>query len=154
MAFATKEDVAKRLKRSLTSAEEDSAAFLLEAAQAVIEEAAERDEAQIIALKGEVPSTLRFVAVELAVRALSNPEGLVSKSESLGAYANTKRYRKDHQGEGAQSELELTPIQERLVRRAVWGRLSGTAQMGSAATDCCVVCGLAPSACFCGCEGS
>lgn len=154
MAFASKDDVAKRLKRSLTSTEEVTADFLLEAAQAVIEEAVERDEAQIQALKGAVPSALRFIAVELTIRALSNPEGLVSKSESLGAYANTKRFRKDYQGEGAQGELELTPIQERLVRRAVWGRLSGTAQMGSVATDCCVICGLAPNACICGCEGS
>lgn len=154
MAFASDTDVEARLGRALSESETGTAGFLLEGAQAIIEAAADKAEADI----DPIPPVLRFVAVELVVRAMANPESLASQSEALGAYSHTERFRSE-----ANSDLLLTKLEEQMVRRAVHGQLSGTGQMKSLASDICVLCGLAPTICggewlgdewLCGCEGS
>ena len=127
MAFASTADVAKRRGLTELSAEdEESAAFLLEAAQSIIEEAVERDEAAIIAIKGSVPKVLKFLTVEKVLRAMANPQGLASQSEALGAHSHTERFSSDRN-----SDLLLFVAEQRMARNAVHGRLSGTAQMAS-----------------------
>jgi hypothetical protein len=147
MAFASVGDITARLG-VLSKAQEDAAGFLLEGAQAVVEEAAEKTEEEL----GEnPPSILRFVTVEVVCRALANPQGLSSQSETLGSYAHTERFSAE-----AESGLLLTKTEELLVRRAVHGALSGTVQIGSVASDLCVICQLMPSLVnglwICGCS--
>jgi hypothetical protein len=148
VAFASTPDIEKRLGRSLDGSEAESVDFLLEGAQAVIEQAVDKTEEQI----GDVPKVLRFMAVELVLRARSNPQGLASQSETLGAHSHTERFR----GEGSSSDMLLTKIEERMVREAVYGQLSGTGQAKSLASDHRVLCRLAPASYRyddCSCEG-
>jgi len=126
LAFATVEDVEARRGGPLSESEEVSAEFLLEAAQGLVEEAVERDEAEIVALKGSVPPVLRFLVVERVLKAMANPQGLASQSEALGAYSHTERF-----NSSANSELMLSSAEERLARKAVYGKLAGTGEMES-----------------------
>lgn len=129
MAFAEVEDVATRLARDLTAEEGAMAEMLLEAATAEIARAAGRDDAWAAAL-APVPQILRFVAVELVRRAMSNPEGLKSVSETLGAYQHSRSF------QGADTAgLFLTDREERMVRSAVYGTLSGSSRVESLADD-------------------
>lgn len=136
MAFASVDDVKARLARPLTEADEAAAEFLLIGAQMFVEAAAEKTEAQ---LGDEVPPVLRFVAVEVVCRAMANPQGLASESETLGAYSHTERY----SAEGA--DLLLTKTEELLVRRAVHGTLSGSTEPASLADDAYALYRMAPS---------
>jgi hypothetical protein len=136
MAFASVEDIAARLGRVLTDLEKGAATFLLEGAQAIVEAAVERTEEQIDPL----PPVLRFVTVEVVCRAMANPQGLASESETLGAYSHTERY----SGEGV-SDILLTKLEELMVRRAVHGTLSATAQTGSVVSDTYALYRMAPS---------
>jgi hypothetical protein len=136
MAFASVEDIAARLGRVLTDLEKGAATFLLEGAQAIVEIAVEKTEEQIVPL----PPVLRFVTVEVVCRAMANPQGLASESETLGAYSHTERY----SGEGV-SDILLTKLEELMVRRAVHGTLSGTAQTGSVVSDTYALYRMAPS---------
>lgn len=123
MAFADTNDVAKR-RGPLGEEETAAAEMLLELAQGVVEEAVERDEEAILALKGAIPTVLRLLVIEKVVKAMANPDGLASQSETLGAHSRTERFATTAAG----SDLLLTETEERLARKAVHGRLSGTAR--------------------------
>lgn len=122
MAFASTDDVKARRGRPFVEEEEKTAELLLEAAQSVIEDAVGKDEAGIVALKGAVPSVLRFLTVEKVFKAMANPAGLSSESETLGAHSHTSRF-----NAGENSDLLLSELEERIARQAVYGKLSGTA---------------------------
>lgn len=126
MAFATTSDVSARLGRTLTSGEETSVEYLLDAAAAVIADAAGRTEAEIDALD-TVPPILRFVSVEITTRALANPNSLDSLSETIGANGYSARFR--------DAGLTLTATEERLVRGAVRGSSSGSVRVESIASE-------------------
>jgi hypothetical protein len=123
-AFCTPEDVARRLGRDLTADETSTVAELCDAATLTILAAASRDldwaVAQVTA--GTVPLLLRIIAIEVVRRSMTNPAGLSSETETLGAYSHTARYREESAGGG----LLLTRAEERLVRQVVYGRSSGT----------------------------
>lgn len=122
MAFATTDDIAARLGRdSLTAAELSQATSLIEGATAVIAEAVDKDDAWVAALD-PVPNVLRVVTVEAVVRAMANPSGLRSESEQLGSYQHSQSFRDDGGG------FWLTTTERMLVRRAVWGALSGSSR--------------------------
>lgn len=114
MAFATTEDVADRLGRVLSAGEEQSITFLLDGATAVIALAAGSDSDDI----DPVPDLLRFLAVELACRALANPNSLDSLQEQIGQANYSARFR--------DAGLMLTRTEELLVSQAVNGTLSGS----------------------------
>lgn len=122
MGFASTDDVKARRGRPFVEEEEEMAKLLLEAAQSNIEDAIGKDEAAIKSLKGAIPSVLRFLAVEKVFKAMANPAGLSSESETLGAYSHTNRF-----NAGENSDLLLTALEERIARQAVYGKLSGTA---------------------------
>jgi len=69
-----------------------------------------------------VPPLLRVIAIELVARAMANPQGAQSTSESLGAYSYTERFQDGASGGG----LWLTGPEEMLLRRAVFGNMSAT----------------------------
>jgi hypothetical protein len=158
VALASSEDISARLGRALSEQEETSTVvYLLEAASAVMEEAAERTAAELEALD-PFPPLLRFVTVELVCRSIFNPGALYSYQEKLGAYSYVTRYRSLR--EDGTSDLVLTKTEELLVRRAVNGTLAASATAESLINDICVVCGLAPSqfdglwVCGCDSDGS
>lgn len=122
MAFASTDDVKARRGRPFADEEEATAQLLLEAAQSNIELAIGKTEAEIKELKGDPPPVLRFMTIEKVFRAMANPEGLSSQSEALGAYSHTNRF-----NAGDIPDLLLSDLEERQVRQAVYGKLSGTA---------------------------
>jgi hypothetical protein len=151
MAFASLDDIKARAARPFTATDEAAASMLLEGAQAVIEASVEKTEEEMGA---SVPEILRFVAIEVVVRAMANPQGLASQSETLGVYSHTERF----SGGDTVNSLILTKAEELMARRAVHGRVSGTGEAESLASDFCVLCHMAPSLLngvwICGCSGS
>jgi hypothetical protein len=112
MAFATSTDVATRLGRDLTAAETTSLGFLLDAATEVICAYLDREYEQI----DPVPPVLNGICVSMILRALANPSGLASRSETLGAYSHSENFRRD-----TGSDLSMTPTERDLARRALYG---------------------------------
>ena len=112
MAFATAADVAIRLQASALSAEETAAAEqLILFAQAVIADAAEKDDAWAAAL----PELFKGLAITLVCRAMASPQGLRSASETLGQFSRSENY-------GAEGML-LTDMERGLVRKALNGTM-------------------------------
>lgn len=130
MAFATPEDVATRLGRELGEIAAGTAEQLLDAATAVIANAADKSDAWAEALD-PVPGILRFMCVELVVRAMANPESLARLQEQLGAYSSTRAFASASAGGG----LMLSDVETMLVRRTIFGTLSGSARVESIVDD-------------------
>lgn len=126
MAFATSGDVSNRLGRTLTPGETTTVDALIEGATAVIAEAVDRDDDWAAALD-PVPKIVKVMTVELVCRALANPNQLAALSETLGSFQYSARFR--------DAGILLTEVEERLVRKAVHGRLSGSAPTQSIVAD-------------------
>jgi hypothetical protein len=129
--FATPEDIATRYGRELNTVEAATAEFLLEGATALIAQAADKDDAWADNLD-PVPRLLKIITVELVCRAFPNPESLAGLTEQLGSYQYSKRFKAGT--DALTSDLMLTEPEERLVRRAVHGTLSGSVPLRSIAT--------------------
>ena len=119
MAFATTADVAARLGRALTTAEDDQAESLILAAQATIEVVIGRAEADLTT----VPAACEHVCVSMVLRGMANPYGFASDTESLGAYTKSQTYGRD-------GGTDLTPTQSEtlILRRAVYGTTTGSSK--------------------------
>jgi hypothetical protein len=130
MAFATAADVAIRLGRALTTAEEAMVDQVIEEVTGLIVEAVGRDAAWAEDLD-PVPATLRSLCIEKAIAVGSNPNQAASTSEQLGAYQHSKTFRKID----ASSDLFLTAGEERRVRRAVYGETTSSPRTPSIADD-------------------
>lgn len=120
MAFATSDDVATRLARELSSAETSAADFLLDAVAAEIAQAVDTAEGDITD-----PGMLRFISVEAVCRALANPSGATSTSETVGSYNYAVSF-PANEGDGL-----LTPYEEGVARYAVHGTNSASVHLGS-----------------------
>lgn len=131
MAFATTDDVALRLGRALTSGEEDQADLLLGLATATIANAADKDDVWAEALD-PVPVLLKGFCIELTCRALANPNGLFSKSETIGSYSYTHSFNKD-----VSSAMALSDVEVLVIRRAVNGSNSGSAKAENVLDELC-----------------
>lgn len=116
-AFATVAQVAQRMGRTLTSAEEAQAGQLLADATSLIADAVGQDDDWAASLD-PIPARLRVTCIEVAVRVLQNPLGVHSQTERLGEYQRSHTY----PGTDAAS-LYLTADEERKCRRAVTGSL-------------------------------
>lgn len=128
MALATTTDVQTRLGRALTDTEEDTVEFLIEAVTGLIANAVGKAESWADTLT-PVPRVIKFVTVEAVLRAINNPQGVASFSKQLGAFQQSQTFRRDEMG------LVLTPTEEKLVRRAVHGRTTGSPSVGSILDD-------------------
>jgi hypothetical protein len=129
MPFATFEDVAIRLGRPLTAAEEAMAGSVIELVTGLIADAVGKDAAWAVALD-PVPPTLRAVCVEKTLAVGSNPNRLAAFSEQLGAHQVSKTFPRSDVG------VFLTDEEERRVRAAVYGgRDSGSVVIGSILDD-------------------
>lgn len=135
MSYATAADLETKLKpklgRAFTADESAAADLLLEGASAAIDEATE------VAEPNPAPVIFKFVAIEAASRAASNPGALGSASETIGVYSYSEKYVND-------GSIWLTDMEERMVRRAVHGTLTGSAEAKSIASDPFMLDELAP----------
>jgi hypothetical protein len=125
--FAEPTDVAARLGRELTAGETETVGFLLTMAAALIADAVGKDDGWVVTLD-PVPQVIRGLSVELTVRALANPNQLLQLREQLGSYSMAATFAQDRLG------FTLTPVEEMIVRRTVYGRTSGSAPVRSAFT--------------------
>lgn len=129
MPYATASDIETRLKPSTGQAfsedEKAAAELLCEAATAVIVTCHGGKELE------DPPAILRFVAIEVVCRAMANPQGLSSEQETIGAYSYAQRYLTEG------GSLWLKPLEEQMVRQAVHGRLSGSAELDSLVSEEC-----------------
>lgn len=129
MAFATSTDVEKRLGRELTSSEEDQVGLLLDLATAAIANAADMADTDAAALS-PVPTVIRGFTIELTCRALANPSGLFSKSETIGSYSYTNNFNKD-----VSSAMALSDVETLVIRRTLLGSNSGSARAENVLDD-------------------
>lgn len=126
--FATSDDVAARLGRTLTAEEQAMVPDLLEAATALVAEAAGQTEEWATELD-PVPVLLKVVTVGAVVRVLVNPTGAQRVSRQLGSFQHSAAWAAESTG------LALTAGEERLVRRVVNETGSASARVGSIAFD-------------------
>ena len=70
---------------------------------------------------------LSALCVELASRAMANPQALGQESETIGAYSRTVTYAREIPGSG----IGLTPAEELTVRRVVFGSNVGSVQVSN-----------------------
>ena len=111
--FATVAEVQTRQGRTFTASETSAVDLLLEMATAAIAAAADKTDAWAAALD-PVPTILKGLTIELVGRALANPSGLHSQSETLGSYSNSQSFSKE-----VPAAFVLTNLERRVVRRTV-----------------------------------
>jgi hypothetical protein len=128
--FAEVEDVATRLGRALTDEEGGQVVLLLEMAEGTIAAAADKTDEWATSLD-PVPNILKLYAIELVVRTMRNPGGLRSRSKTLGQFQSSETFADPGNGGG----MALTELEIAVIRRAVYGRTSGSARSQSVAHD-------------------
>jgi hypothetical protein len=124
MALVDTADIAARLGRDLTADETTQAESLIVFASALIADAVGEEDPWE---PDPVPAIVTHVAVEIISRAMLNPQGLKSSSETLGAHSFAATY--------ADAGLAMTKAEELLLRRAVIGSVSGSTRVRSVADD-------------------
>lgn len=129
MAFATTDDVATRLGRSLTAAEEAMAEQVIEIVEAQIIDAVDKDAAWATALN-PVPPLFKALCVEKVIVVGSNPNGLAAESKTLGQASQSRTYQRSND-----AGIFLTIEEERRVRLVVFGTLVGSARVDSTLED-------------------
>lgn len=125
MAWPTNTDIATRLARTLTTAEENQADLLIEQAIAAVADACGKDDDWADALD-PIPAALAGIIIEAVARAITAPIGVRSTQETLGTYSHSESYT-DQLAHG----LQLTPAEERRARRIVFGASTGSATLPS-----------------------
>ena len=118
MAIASSADVEKRIGRGLTETEKGIAESAIATVTGLIIDCAGRDQDWANALN-PVPAALTGLCVEKAIGAISNPLNLASESETLGAHSYSHTFPRS-----GDVSVFLTPFEERLVSRAVYGSTS------------------------------
>lgn len=131
MAFATSTDVETRLGRELTSIEEDQVELLLDLATAAIGNAADLSDAEASALS-PVPTVIRGFCIELTCRALANPNGLFSRSETIGSYSYSENFNRD-----VSSAMSLSDVEVLVIRRTLLGSNAGSARASNVLDELC-----------------
>lgn len=127
-SFATNEQVGIRLGRALSAAEEAFVDEVVADVTLLIAECLGEDEDWADALD-PVPRTFKTICVEKAILVGSNPNGLTSRSETLGSFSESETFRRDAGG------IMLTDDEERRVRLAYYGRSSGSSRPESTADE-------------------
>lgn len=120
MDFATVSDVEKRIGRSLSEGEKGIAESAIATVTGLILDCVDRDQTWADGLN-PVPGALTGVCVEKALGAIANPLNLAAQSETLGAYSSSQTFPRT-----GDVSVFLTPFEERLISRAVYGTTSGS----------------------------
>jgi hypothetical protein len=127
--FATVAEVENRLGRDLNDREVAQASMCIASATINILNAVDKSPSWVV--PAEIKPTLSMLCVEIACRAMSNPQGLASVSESLGEHTVTQAFSRDIPGGG----MALTTAEELMVRRLVYGSNTGSSHARSVADD-------------------
>ena len=114
-AIATHEDVAARLARTLTEAQQQQATAVIASVTGLIGDTTGLTVDEVEALS-PVPETLKALAVDKAVLLVDNPGGLAAFTETLGAHTYSGTYPR-----AADIGIFLSADERRRVRRAVGG---------------------------------
>lgn len=125
MAWPTNTDIATRLARDLTGDETTQADLLLAQAIAAVAAACDKTDDWADDLD-PVPAALAGIVIEVVARAIAVPIGLRSSQETIGSYSHSESYN-DQLAQG----LQLTPAEERRVRRIIYGSNTGSATLPS-----------------------
>lgn len=123
MAFATTSDVATRLGRTLTVAEQAQVSAVLDIVDGLLRDAVSKDSAWT---PSPVPAVLEELSIQKAVSVVSNPTNLASESKNLGSYSHSQTFQRSQDG-----GIFLTDAEARLARFAVWGTNRATVMLGS-----------------------
>lgn len=121
-AFATADDVAKRLGRALSNQEAETVPFLLNMAATVIADAVGKDDGWAASLT-PVPRMLRLMSVELVSRALPNPSQYTQIRQQVGSYSIAVSQ--------ATTGMALSDPESLMLRRAVFGRTTDSVHVES-----------------------
>lgn len=131
VTLATIDELAVLMGGSLTDSQRAKGLMLLELATGLITEAVGLDD-EWAATYHPIHRSVRAVCLSVALRGMSptsTTPGVSSESETLGQYSHTVRYGESSSSNTSDSGgggLTLTAAEERLVRRAVWGRSSAS----------------------------
>lgn len=117
MAFAYPSQLAARLGVTLTSAQEEQAEAALDAATALVAAELDATEDDI----DPVPDVIKHTTITVALRIYSNPTGAANSSERLGEFQHSAGYARE-------GSPELTKTESLIVRRAWFGRTSGSSR--------------------------
>ena len=123
MALATAQDVADRLGRDLTATEVTTIEALIDFASAAIGLAVGKDDDWIATY--DPPQIVRFICADVALRSFNNPTFAARTQETLGSYSYSVDFGSQPPG------MALTELEQRMVRKAVFGRTSGSVRLGS-----------------------
>jgi hypothetical protein len=124
MALATTTDVETRLGRSLTAAEEAMAEQVLELVEGMILEITGADE------PSPVPLYYKALCIEKVIMVGTNPNGLASESETLGAHSHSRTFQR-----ASDIGVFLTDSEERTIRRIANNKVSGSSRPHSLPHD-------------------
>ena len=123
--YATTSEVAARLGRGLTAQETTSYGSILEAVSDEINTLLDLTDDLAVA-----PAALKGVTVTAAIRAAANPEGVASRSETLGRYQHSETFPRS-----SDSATLLTGSEIRLLRKAFYGSTINAPRVGSVLDD-------------------
>lgn len=123
--YATLDDIEARLGRNLTSQEEASYGSMLEAVSAEIDV-----RLGLLDPLESVPAAIKGVTVTAAIRAAANPSGVARLTESIGALSRSETFDRS-----SADTTFLTATEERLIRRAVYRKTTGSPLIGSVLDD-------------------
>lgn len=118
MAFATASDVAARLGRALTDAEETQAESALTALDGLIRDAVDRDADWT---PDPVPAAFKELSIQKAISVVVNPHNVAAHTKSLGAASRSETFPR-----AQDLGLFLSEAEGRALRSALWGSSSGS----------------------------
>lgn len=124
MAFAAHSDVQTRLGRDLTADEQDTATAVIATVEGLIVEVSGE------AAPSTAPAYYKALCVEKAIGAITNPENVASRSESLGAHSHSQTFPRD-----LDSGIFLTEREEYVIRRIANNAVSGSSRPHSLIHD-------------------
>lgn len=121
--YATPADIAARLGRTLTAQEVTSYESIIEAVSAEVD-------VRLGKSLADAPPAIKGVVVTASIRGAANPTGAARVAETIGALSRSETFPKS--GDGS---TFLTATEERLIRRAIFGRTTGSPRIGSVLDD-------------------
>lgn len=125
MAFATSDDVQKRLGRPLTGGEKETADWVIATVTGLIADAVNLTSKWAEDLP-HVPEGLKALCVEKAIGAITNPANLAAESKTVGAVSRSRTFQRSNDVSVFLSDFEI-----RQARTAVFGSGCGSAHTSS-----------------------
>jgi hypothetical protein len=121
MAFATSDDVQKRLGRPLTGGEKETADWVIATVTGLIADAVDLSPKWAEGLT-RIPEGLKALCVEKAIGAITNPANLAAESRTVGAVSRSRTFQRSNDVSVFLSDFEI-----RQARSAVFGGGCGSA---------------------------